>query len=262
MSSQILLACPHCRHEICNSSDFRDSRALFDGRFYLRFCRPTLTSVHASFEGARCNNCRFVVGGLISFIGCYGYFFLSGPFATFAETHEFYGPVHLFPGDDEVVRSFIRAYGLNFPYVLERYMSNQLDPSLRTLHPFPDSHLSFVNRHFLVFNSTARGPVPNEDRFMDSVLDLFGEGGLSVDPGTEMGTVEPGSAAPNVVQPKVVQSDAVQSSVAQSGTGGKCSIRVYLYFLLRSFFLFSFYIACEVSYLHPIAANSFFFQIN
>lgn len=105
------------------------------------------------------------------------YLFLSGPFANFAAMHEFYGPVHLFPGDDETVRSFIGTHGWGFPYVLEQYLTDQSDSAsevnnrTRSLEPYQDTYLNFLNRNSLA-------PVlPNceteEDRLMESFLSLI-----------------------------------------------------------------------------------------
>lgn len=151
----------------------------------MRFCRPHLNSVYASLEGARCNGCHFVVGGVLNFIGCYGYLFLSGPFANFAAMHEFYGPVHLFPGDDETVRSFIGTHGWGFPYVYEQYLTDQSDSAsevnnrTRSLEPYQDTYLNFLNRNLLAPVLAIRET--EEDRLIDSVLSLIDSDVLPVE---------------------------------------------------------------------------------
>lgn len=160
MNPLITLYCPRCRQRICCSGDFFESQAIFDGRFYLRFCRPNLTSVYGSLEGARCSNCTSIVGGVYSFLGCYGYNFFSGPLANFAEMHEFYGPVHLFPGDEETSRSFINARGWDFPHLLEQYLVHEFNQASGVnlgnnngfLRSFADSFMNFfIVNHFPLF---------------------------------------------------------------------------------------------------------------
>lgn len=181
MSGIIRLICPHCNCEICRSGDFCDSRALFDGRFYIRYCRPTLTTVYASYEGARCCACGNVIGGAVNFIGCYGYFFLSGPFSDFAAMHEFYGAVHLFPGDDVTARAFIETHGYGFPFVLETYAVEPVDVTHthgRILTAYPDSYLNFLNRQALYAGTEDESGLVLDDTtfqsFLDSVLDGLG----------------------------------------------------------------------------------------
>lgn len=173
----IVLYCPHCSYTICRSGEFSNGHGIFDGRFYVRFCRPILSTVYASLEGARCCSCHNIVGGVFSFIGNYGYFFLSGPFANFAEMHEFYGPVHLYPGDEETVRSFVRTNGWNFPHVLEYYLlgdrnqqATATGSNISVSMPFPDSYLNFANRHSL-YRAQTREAQRNDDPLLDAVLE-------------------------------------------------------------------------------------------
>lgn len=202
-------------------------RSIFDGRFYIRFCRPTLTTVYASLEGAKCCSCNHVIGGVFNYIGCYGYAFVSGPFGNFGEMHEFYGPIRLFPGDDETARSFINIRGWNFPYVLEQYVVNQIHPAMgmgiennnnnRMLAPFPDSYLNFLYRQSLFVGVNDNDNQGND--LLDSIIELISSDNNNdappVEPVAEQPTTECDSVAviTSSADPPIIESDAVARNV-------------------------------------------------
>lgn len=155
------------------------------------------------------------------------YAFVCGPFGNFGEMHEFYGPIRLFPGDDETARSFINIRGWNFPYLLEQYVVNPADGmntgnnnNNRVLAPFPDSFLNFLYRHSLytgVHDHENNNNQGTDDNLLDSIMEFISSGNNDVLPVESIPDVQPVIensviAVTSSVDPSIVESDDVTRS--------------------------------------------------
>lgn len=113
----------------------------------MRYCRPSLTTVFTTMQGAHCIGCSALIGGCLHFMGDYGILFISGPRTDFADVHEYYGPIHLFPGDENAVQTRIATYGWAFPHLIESYSGvTPVQEAANSAAASRDSLSMFLNR--------------------------------------------------------------------------------------------------------------------